>query len=382
MTLTLRLPHYFTYKLQAEVKELYVAAGIADIALSAMLIFEPIYLYQQIGLTITQVLLFFAAVYAWYVLLVPLGGKITARLGYKHTIILSIFFQLGYWGALFFAGQHPLLLFVAPFLYGMQKSLYWPAFHSIVARFANKGQVGREFSMLTAIIQTAQIIGPFLGGILAQASGGQTLLLVAGAVHALAIIPLAIHKEQYQERPYQYRSTILLFRTQLRKSIGYWGFGEELIALTAWPIFIYILLQGYQGAGGLITLASAVAAVLSLYIGKATDGHAKLPILKMGTLLTALSWFFRPLLLGAEGTLGIDTAARVSKNVYFIPLCTVTYERAEATHILPYMVFLEQSLAIGKLLTAVAAAALFAATGSFPLLCILAGFESLLFWLL
>jgi hypothetical protein len=271
---------------------------------------------------------------------------------------------------------------VAPFLYGMQKSLYWPAFHSIVARFANKGQVGREFSMLTAIIQTAQIVGPFLGGMVAQASGGQTLLLVAGAVHALAIIPLAIHKEQYQERPYYFKSTVALYRTQLRKSFGYWGFGEELLALTAWPIFIYVLSKGYQGAGVMITVASAIAAALSLYIGRVTDGHAKLPILKLGTVLTSLSWFVRPLFPSAQGVLGIDTTARVSKNVYFIPLCTVTYERAEATHILPYMVFLEQSLSVGKLFTALAAAALFAVTGSFPLLFILGGFVSLFFWLL
>ncbi len=382
MTLKLRLPHYFLFHLNAEVKELYVAAGIADVALSAMLVFEPIYLYQAIGLTVPMVLIFFAAVYAWYALLIPFGGKFTAAFGYKRAMALSIFFQLGYWACLFFAAGHPALLWLAPLLYAIEKSLYWPAFHGIVARFANQGQVGREFSMLTAIIQAAQIIGPLLGGILAQVSGSQNLLVAAGAIYVVALIPLLIHKERYQEKPYSFRDTWNLYGTQMKKSIGYWGFGEELLALTVWPIFIFIVLTGYQEAGIVITIASALSAGISLYLGKLTDGAAKMPMLKLGAVATALGWFVRPLLPGAGGSLAADTTARVGKNVYFIPLSTVTYERAEATDIIPYIVFFEQSLAFGKLLTALAAALLFAVTGSFPLLFVLAGLMSLLYILL
>jgi DHA1 family multidrug resistance protein-like MFS transporter len=359
-----------------------VAAGIADVALSAMLIFEPIYLYQFVGLSISQILLFFAAIYAWYALFAPLGGKVTAWLGYKHAIITSIFFQLAYWTALFYVKDFPLLLWLAPLLYALQKSLYWPAFHSIVARFANRGQVGRETSALTAIIQGAQIIGPLLGGIIAHVSGSQFLLVVAGVIHAFAIIPLILHKEQYQEREYHFRSTWRLYRTQLKKSIGYWGFGEELLALTVWPIFIFIIVQGYRSAGVVITIASALSVIVSLYVGKLIDGHAKLPILKFGAFLTAIAWFAKPLFPTASGGLVMDTSARVAKNIYFIPLSTVTYERAENGSILPYMVFLEQSLAIGKLFTALVAAALFALVPSFPLLFILAGLISLLFMFL
>lgn len=382
MTLKLRLPQYFLFHLNAEVKELYIAAGIADVALAAMLVFEPIYLYQEVGLSIPLILIFFAAVYACYVLFLPFGGKFTARFGYKRAMALSIFFQLGYWTCLFFALSHPVLLWVAPALYAIEKSLYWPGFHAIVARFANQTQVGREFSMLTAIIQAAQIIGPLLGGVLAQVSGSQNLLVAAGAIYIVALIPLLIHKERYQEKPYSFHDTWNLFGTQMKKSMGYWGFGEELLALTIWPIFMFVVLKGYQEAGIVITIASALSAVISLYVGKLTDGAAKMPMLKFGAIATALGWFVRPLLPGAGGTLAADTGARVGKNVYFIPLSTVTYERAEATDIIPYVIFFEQSLAIGKMLVALIAALLFAATGSFPLLFVLGGLVSLFYILL
>lgn len=382
MTLKLRLPHYFTYHLEREVKDLYVAAGIADVALAAMLIFEPIYMYQALGLSVPEILIFFAAVYAWYIVCIPLGGIVTARLGYRRAMVFSIPFQLGYWAALWFAGDYPMLLWVAPLLYALEKSFYWPAFHAIMARFANRGQVGREFSVLTAIIQGAHIIGPLLGGIIAQLSGGQNLLLVAGIVYALSLIPLLMHKEQFQERAFSMKHVFSLYRTKFKHSMGYWGFGEELLALTVWPIFVYLAFEGYQDTGIMITIASVISGVISLYIGKLTDGHAKLSLLKLGTVITSLGWFVRPLLPGTKGILASDTSARVGKNVYFIPLSTLTYERAESRDILPYIVFFEQSLSAGKLVTALLAAALFALTGSFWVLFILAGLITLLYLLL
>jgi hypothetical protein len=56
--------------------------------------------------------------------------------------------------------------------------------------------------------------------------------------------------------------------------------------------------------------------------------------------------------------------------------------RAEANHILPYVVFFEQSLAIGKLLACILGIILFSLTGSFVVLFILAGAFSLLYMLI
>jgi MFS family permease len=382
MTLSLRLPNYFTYHLRREVKELYLATAIADVAVSAMLIFEPIYLYQTVGLSVTEVLLFFAAVYFWYTVLIPFGGKVATEFGYKHSIMVSVPAQLLYWACLFFANDSWLLLWTAPLFYGLSKTFYWPAFHAIVARFANQGQVAREFSMLSAIVQVMQILGPLAGGVIAAASGSKVLLVIAAIVYSLSLVPLVLHKEHAYKRAYQFRDTWKFFKTQARHALGYWGFGEELIALTVWPIFIYVAVESYGEAGGVVTIASAISAVLSLYIGKKVDGHPKRPLIRLGTVLTALFWFARPVLAGAQGVLASDTAARVAKNAYFIPMVTVTYERGEASDIVPYMVFFEQALSLGKLLTALAAALIFATTGSFVIVFVLAGLISLFYFLI
>ncbi|MBL8030773.1 MAG: MFS transporter [Candidatus Doudnabacteria bacterium] len=382
MFLKFRLPHYFTTKLRTEVKELYVATAIADLALATMLIFEPIFLYQSVGFSVPKILLFFAAVYAWYVVLIPIGAKFAARFGFKHSLIASVPFQLLYWACLYFALEYPQLVWVAAFLYGLEKSFYWPAFHSVVAQFANQGQVAREFSFLTALIQLAQILGPVAGGFIAQVAGGQNLLIVAGAIYSLAIIPLFFHKEKGSKKPYRFADTLRLYKVHVYKMLGYWGFGEELLALTIWPIFMFIAVQGYGATGGAVTLAAAISAIISLYMGKWTDTHPKRPLIKLGGLMTAVTWLVRPWFPSPQGVTSVDTGARVAKNVSFIPICTVTYERAEASSIVPYVVFFEQSLAIGKLLTALAAAALFYMFASYSVLFILGALVSLLYVLL
>lgn len=380
MTYSFHLPHYFTYHLRREVKELYAATAIMDIASSAMLIFEPIYLYSQLGLSLVQILLFFAAVYAWYVVLLPVGGIVASKLGYKHSIIYSMPFQLLYWACLFFAGRFSILLVLAPLMYAISKSLYWPAFHAIVAQFANRAQVAREFSALSAIIQAAQIFGPLAGGLIAQATSGEGLLIVAGGIYTLALIPLVKHVEVNYKRWFSFRKVLEFYRSYPKHMLAYFGFGEELLALSVWPIVIFLAVAGYGATGFLATVASGVSVLFSLYIGKKTEGKSKLSLLKLGALLTALGWMVRPFTLSAGALLGVDSAARITKNLYFIPLCTVTYERAESRDILPYVVFFEQSLAFGKLLFALLAMALFAITLSYPVLYILGALSSLLFF--
>lgn len=382
MFLKFRLPHYFTTKLRSEVKELYVATAIADLALATMLIFEPIFLYQNVGFSVPVILLFFAAVYGWYIIFIPLGAKFATSLGFKHALVASVPLQLLYWTCLYFAPQYPNLVWLAALLYGLEKSFYWPAFHSVVAQFANQGQVAREFSFLTALIQVAQILGPVIGGIIAQVAGGQNLLIVAGAIYALAIIPLFAHREKGSKKPYFFRDTWRLYKLHIDKMFGYWGFGDELLALTIWPIFMFVAVKGYGATGGAVTLAAAISAIISLYIGKWTDTHPKRPLIRLGGIMTAITWFIRPWFPAAQGVTSVDTAARVAKNIVFIPLCTVTYERAEADHVVPYVVFFEQSLAIGKLFTALVAAALFYAFGSYAALFVFGGFVSLLYLLL
>jgi MFS family permease len=383
--LNFHLPHYFSKSVRKEIGELYAHSAIGNLALSIVMLFEPIYLWSVLNFTVIQILLFMAVTYSVYIVFIAWGGKLASIYGYKHAIAMSIPFQVLYWMMLLVAKDNTSLAFVAAIVFGLQKSLYWPAFHSLMARYADQGQVGREFGVVYALISISHILGPFIGGFLSQKFGMTATFITASVIYCCSLFPLFTAKEIFIPKPYRFRDTWQLYKDYPKKFLGYLGFGEELLVLTIWPIFIYIIVSNYQETGMLATIASFVAALLAIIVGKITDQYGKRILIKLGAFMTALVWFIRPIASGIWNTLTVDTMSRSSKEICFIPISTVTYIRAENTHVVPYVVFFEQSLAIGKLLACFLGMILFAIFGAmslhagFVVLFMLGGLFSLLY---
>lgn len=375
------LPHYFAAKVRKEIEHLYVSMAIGNLAQSIITLFEPIFLYAALGFSVTEVLWFFAAVYILYVLFIPLGGKIASRFGYAHAIFLSVFFQIAFWFLLLGAEKNHLYIYFAPIAFAIQKSLFWPAFHATMSRFANGEQRGREFSVMYAIMNLVQILGPMIGGFLTYTFGFDALIVTASVVYFCSIIPLFWTAEVFVPKPYFFRDTWALYRAYPRQFLGYFGFAEELLALVVWPLFIFILLSNLQDTGTLVTVATLFSTALALYIGIYTDGHAKSSVLKIGTWFSVLSWLSRIPLVSPFGTFISDAFSRTSRSLVMIPISAMIYERAESTHIMPYVVGVEQALAMAKFLAALIGILIFTLTGSFVALFIAASVMSLLYLL-
>jgi MFS family permease len=372
-------PQYFSSEIKKEIGELYASSAIANMALSIVMLFEPIFLYVALGFTVQQILWFMALVYLVYVVFIPWGGKVASLYGYKHAIAMSIPFQILYWSMLLAARDTHAIVLVAAVAFGLQKSLYWPGFHALMARYANQQQMGREFGVVYAITSISHILGPLLGGLLAQSFGFVGAFITASVIYCCSIIPLFREKEMFIPKEYAFRQTIGLYKSMPRKFVGYMGFGEELLVLTIWPIVMYNILQNYRDTGTVATIASLFAALLALMIGKISDQYTKKVLIKLGAFFTALVWIARVAASTAGSIFAIDSLSRTSRELTAIPLATHMYLKAEETHVVPYVVFFEQSLAIGKLLACILGIILFSLTGSFVVLFILAALFSLLY---
>lgn len=370
---------YFSKNLQIDVRELYQATGIGNFAMAIVSLFEPIFLYSILHFTIPQVLLFMAVVYLVYIIAIPFGGKFASLYGYRHSIALSVPFQVFYWGVLIASVGHAYLAFLAAAIYGISKAFYWPGFHSVIARYAQTGQVGREFGAAYAITNLSQIGGPLLGGIIAQYLGLPLAFLAASVIYCFSIIPLLMAKETFTPKFYSFKDTLELYKNLPKRFVSYLGFGEELLMLNVWPIFIYIVVKDYKDTGLLAATASLFAAIFALYLGRLSDRHTKHKLVKIGSIFNAIFWLGRFFAVNFLSAFALDTASKTAKETLFIPLSTLTYLKAETTHVIPYAVFFEQSLSIGKLSAAIIGAALFSLTGSFMVLFSLAAMYSLLY---
>lgn len=378
----LHLPHYFATKVRSEIEHLYASTAIGNLAQAMITLFEPIFLYKVIGFSIMQVLLFMAAVYALYVIIIPLGAKIASRFGYAHSIFFSIPFQVLYWLCIIGSQYELKLLYLAPLLFAIQKSLFWPAWHATLARFADGRQIGREFSFMYAIMSLMQILGPMFGGFLAVWLGPSSIFIVGAIIYVASAIPLLYTVENFIPKIYQFKQTWNIYKRHPLRFLGYLGFGEELLVLTSWPIFIFSILQSLQDTGTLATVATLIATGLALLIGIYTDQYSKRRVMRIGNYFNVLSWLARIPVVSSFGVFITDSMSRTSKSLVFIPLSALTYERAESNHILPYVVGFEQILSIGKLLAALLGVIIFATTGSFVAIFVLAAIFSVFYFLI
>lgn len=352
--------HYFAPHPSQQVRELFMSRAILDFATGSVMIFEPIYLWS-LGYSMSWILLFYGAVYVLYFFALPIGGMICRRHGFERTILLSSPFLIVWYLAFFAIPLHPAFAPLAIVSLVIQKILYWPGYHANFATWSEKKEGGREVSNMAVFGGMAAILAPAFGGFLISVGGFRALFIAASVLILASNVPLLRTPELFMPQRFSYAGAFRrLARPEHRRSLfAFIGFGEELIALVAWPLFIAAAVSGYAVIGLVVSLAMFVNVLATLYIGRISDDGAKVPVLRSGVIYTTASWLVRPLVAGSLGVFLIDSFYRVSKNMVNVPLVALLYGGAKSGNtVMEDVVFFEMALSIGKALAAGGAAVL------------------------
>ncbi|MFA5135030.1 MAG: MFS transporter [Patescibacteria group bacterium] len=349
-------PHYFSKHPTRGMRGLYWSVGLKDLGIAAVTLFEPIFLFS-LGYSLREVLFFYIMIYGLYIVLLPPVGRLVGKLGYEHSILYSQFFLIAYLVALFSISKVAALFYVAPLLCAAYKSLYWPAYHADFALFSRKGQRGREVGYIETLSMIVYIIGPLIGGVLLEWAGFEVLFIVGSVLFILSALPLMQIREIHAkiELPYGTIFRRLVDPQHSRNFFLYLGFGEELIVLTVWPIFIYVVVQDYLEVGALVAVATFVTSLIVLYLGKISDEQGRLKALRLGTALYAFSWLVRGFAKNVWQVMSLDSVSRISKEMLLVPLEASMYSAAREHGPLVHAIFFELSLSIGKLIAAAGA---------------------------
>ncbi|MBU0598237.1 MFS transporter, partial [Patescibacteria group bacterium] len=345
--------HYFSKHPSRGLKDLYISVGLKDFALAAVTIFEPIFLFT-LGYNLKDIAFYYLIIYGVYFLLLPFFGGLVGRIGLERSIFFSQFILILYFILLFSISNYEVLFYIAPLVAAIYKALYWPAYHTDFVIFSKDKQRGREVGGLETLSMIVYIIGPLVGGAVLEWANFGVLFIGVSILFILSSLPLLKIKEIHGRMVYSYWQSFRHFldKQHRRNFLAYLGFGEELIVLTMWPIFIFMVVGDYLEIGALVAMATLVTSIVVLFLGKAADKYKRENILRAGTLIYFITWFFRGLATKAWHVFGLDASSRFSKEMLFVPLEVITYNTAKQVGTLSYVVFFEQSLAIAKCLAA------------------------------
>ncbi len=343
----------FPKRLARQVKELYLATILQSLALAMIIIFEPIYLWQQ-GLGLKGILIFYLAVYGFYVLFISLGAKFANRFGYETSIALSTVMQVIYMATLFLSAWSWWWLTITVLAYAWQKSLYWPAYHADFAYNSDANEQGRQLSGLSVCIAFVYVLGPLLAGLLLTFSSWLWLFALSSFILLLSNWPLLRTREVFQPTSFPYLETYrrVFSRSNWRRLLAYIGFGEELIVMVIWPVFIAVVIVNYAEIGAVVAASTLVMALVTLYIGRLSDEKSASRILRFSVWFYFLSWLGRLLVNLPFAVFVVDAWSRVSKNAVIIPLMSITYGQSRQSSVMFGSVFFEMSLSIGKIFAA------------------------------
>lgn len=347
------IEHYLAPHPSAQVKELFQSTAILDFATASVMLFEPVYL-RQAGLSIEQILLFFLVLYVAYFLLLPLGGRICRKNGYEHSILYSSPFLILYYLSLFAIPFSRFFIISAIVSLVIQKILYWPGYHANFATWGSADERGREISNRAVISSVASTLAPVFGGLVVAFFGFKSLFGVVAGLILLSNVPLLRTPELFIPKSFAYTGAMkrIFDPAKRRQLFGFMGFGEELIALVLWPIFISLMVPNFVLFGAVISLSMLTTVLVTLYIGRLADEGSRHVLIRTGVVYASASWLIRPLIVGGFGVFLMDAFYRVTKNTMAVPMMAVVYDEGKGDGIMESVVFFEMALSLGKIAAA------------------------------
>ncbi len=332
--------HIYAGLKDKNLREVYLAMSLRTMALSLIMVFVPIYLYN-LGYGLTGVLSYYLFVSIFYMLGDYATGKMVARFGPKS--ILAISFPLMIINFIFLltlpAYHWPLYLLALS--YTIPGNLFWIPYHNDFSKAKKSGNVGEEIGVMKILTTLLGALGPLIGGIIAGEFGIQYTIGLTIFVLVIGTFPiLKTPKVVGRQRKFDMRTFSI--KDNWQDIIAYGGYGlEEITSQAIWPLFIFLIVGTYREVGFITTLALVVAILVTVLTGKVTDKYEKRKVLRFGGIVNCSSGFAKAVVTGVAGAYLVSTFASVAQIFLQIPFLSEYYLHADREARTEYIVGME-----------------------------------------
>ncbi len=314
---------------------LFISKRLIHGAASALLgVFVPIFLYTTSGENFYIVGGFFALISLVYTLTLVPGAQIMNKFGTKVSLVIAGVFSTASYALLYYMNVDNFYLLLGPLAVVILffRVFHWVPYHVDFATFTKDGERGRDVSLTYATIAFMGIIGPILAGYIIKHSGYSALFAISVVLLVAATVSYAFVPKTHEKFVWTYRETwSKLFSQKYRGAmLGMFARGLEVpIAVVAWPIFLYEILNGnVLEIGALATLITGVTILLQLAVGGRLDKskNAKQHFLKVGSTLYAIGWIIKIFVLSTFQIFFVGLYHNVTKVFTRTSFETILYD--------------------------------------------------------
>ncbi|MFH0752737.1 MAG: MFS transporter [archaeon] len=270
--------------------------GLRTLAISLVAIFVPIYFLSELGFTLTEV---FTYLLIWTLLVIvssPIVAKITAKIGFKRTMFLSVPLTVVYMILLYMMKGYNIHYFWIALLGAVSMELFWMGFHIDFAQNSHKKKRAEEVSTWFSILLAVGVIGPLLGSVIIKFIGFKTLFVIASILMVLAVIPLMFTDTKKAPKDFKLKKAI--FNKKYKKeALLYAAYGiKEMADSVFWPLFIFLTIKDVVSVGMIISVVALISAIYFPIIGKMidlTNDKKSRTFVRLESLISGVSWPFR-----------------------------------------------------------------------------------------
>lgn len=339
--------HYYHAIRLTELKRLYWAHTVKQLASNMTLIFIPIYLYS-LHFSLTAILGFFLLTNIIYLVLQYPAMKWANRIGSNKTMAISLVLQgvLSLMLATLSFFNWP--LWVLSLIYAAVIMLYWPNFRACFAKSLLHKKTGRAAGTSSALTTLAYGVAPALGGAIASGFSIVVLYVVSIGLFILAAGPLLSSKEIIQNDPFNLKDlNVRKIKRDLMANFS--DTIDDTILSVVWPLFIFLAIPSYVGVGLLSSISVVAGMVIAIYVGRREELRGARKYLKRGTLITSLSNGIRLLTQSVGQIAGVNFINGLGHALMATPFNARYYENANEEPLLPYVYAMMIVSALGNL---------------------------------
>lgn len=315
-----------------ELSELYVSSMLHTLGISVLMVFVPFYLYEQ-GYGVPQIFMVYGCFFITRVLADFGAAFLVARVGPKHTLIVSCLLQIAS-AALFIsvpAQQWPVWLLGS--VWGASASFFFIAFHVAFSKVKHTAHAGKELGYLMLLDKTGAVLGPLLGGIAGSYLGPHYIFIIASLVLLASLVPLFRTSEPVKTRQKLRFGSFDVARIK-HDLMSYASLGvENSLCINVWPFYValFVLSGTVYAQLGVLTASAVVVSMAAAYgIGHLADRGRSRQLLRLGALCNALLYAVRPFIGSFGGVLAVNTANELVTTAYRLPFIKGMYAAADS----------------------------------------------------